>query len=340
MAGKKLYKVGIVGATGLVGGELIQLLEREGFPVESLRLFASFDDAGDQVEWMGERIPVEPICADYFKDLDLVFFPAHPMVSRDLAEDAEKAGVWVIDTSRWWRLHPDVPLVVPEVNPETLELGKRKIIASPSPASVALSLVLAPLEREFGLKRVGAVALYGSTQEGRLGFEEHQWQTIAIFNQQDFEIKKFPRQSAFNVFPQVGRFIGEESEEERDIKQEMRKILSQPDLKISLTCVQVPVFCGLSIALAVEVKKSASAQELRELFSQSAGIKVMDNPEEEIYPDTLACLEEDRVLVGRIRQEPKEKNLFQLWLSSDNLRKGSSLNMLQIAQLLIEKKLI
>ena len=342
MAKKSLYKVGIVGATGLVGGELIQLLEREGFPVESLRLFAGFDDAGEKLEWEGEEILVEPIRADYFQGLDLVFFSAHPMVSRDLAEEAEKAGVVVIDASREWRLVPEIALVVPEVNPDSLErfFPKRKIIASPSPGSVALSLVLAPLLREFGIERAWAIALYGSTQGGRAGFEEHQQQTIAIFNQQDFEIKKFPRQSAFNVFPQVGRLLGEESEEERDIKQELKKILAEPDLKISLTCAQIPVFCGLSIALAVEVKRSASAQELRELLSQSAGIKVMDNPEEEIYPDTLACLEEDRVLVGRIRQEPEEKNLFQLWLSSDNLRKGSSLNMIQIAQLLIAKGLI
>jgi len=341
MAKKRLYKVGIIGATGLVGRELMALLEREGFPVESLRLFAGFDDAGEKLEWEGEEILVEPIQADYFQGLELVFFSAHPMVSRDLAEEAEKAGVVVIDASREWRLVPEIALVVPEVNPDSLErfFPKRKIIASPSPASVTLSLVMAPLLREFGILQAWAVALYGSTQEGRAGFEEHQQQTIAIFNQQDFEIKKFPRQSAFNVFPQVGRFLGEETEEELDVKKELKKIFSQPDLKISLTCVQVPVFCGLSIALAVEVKKSASVQELRELLSQSAGIKVMDNPREEIYPDTLACLEEDRVLVGRIRQEG-EDNLFQLWLSSDNLRKGSSLNMIQIAQLLIAKGLI
>ncbi len=336
----KVYKVGIVGATGLVGGELIQLLEREGFPIESLKLFASFDDAGEQMEFMSEQIMVEAIRADYFKELDLVFFSAHPMVSRDLAEDAEKAGVWVIDTSRWWRLHPDVPLVVPEVNPETLELGKRKIIASPSPASVALSLVLAPLEREFGLKRVGAVALYGSTQEGRLGFEEHQWQTIAIFNQQEFEVKKFPRQSAFNIFPQVGKFVGDETEEKQDVKNELYKIFPQADFKFSITCAQVPIFCGLSIALFVELKKNASTQNLREAFQKSSGIKLMDEPEKEIYPDTLASLEEDNVLVGRIRKDASGDNSFQLWLSSDNLRKGSALNMIQIAKLLIEKGLL
>jgi len=342
MAHKKLFNVGIVGATGLVGGELIQMLSRENFPVEELFLYAGIDDAGERVEFMGDQILVNAVCADYYKGLDLVFFATHPMVSRDLAEAAAKAGVLVIDGSRAFRLNKKVPLVVPEVNPQALQGLKKgeKIVASPGPTVVALSLVLGAIEQELGVKRAIAFVLYGSTGEGRAGFEEHQSQTIAIFNDQEFEINKFPRQSAFNIFPQVGKFFAEMTEEETDIEQELKKVLSLPKLKFNVTCVQAPVFAGISIAACLQTQKKAEVSEVRTILGSQPGILVMDNPGQEEYPDVLACLEHDQVLVGRIRKEPSAESGFQLWINSDNLRKGSSLNMVQTAQLILELGLI
>lgn len=342
MTHKKLLKVGVVGATGLVGGELVQLMSRENFPVEDLLLFAGIDDAGERVEFMGEQVQVNAIAADYYKDLDLVFFATHPMVSRDLAEDAAKAGVLVIDASRAFRLSKNVPLVVPEVNPQALDSVKKGsgIIASPGPAAVALSLVLDPIAKELGINRAIAFAIYGSTVEGRAGFEEHQSQTLAIFNNQEFEVDKFPRQTAFNIFPQVGRFVSESTEEEQDIEQELKKVLSLPKLKFNVTCVQAPVFAGISIAACVQTTDKAELAEIRTILGSQPGILLMDNPGQEEYPDVLACLEHDQVLVGRIRKEPSAQSGFQLWINSDNLRKGSGLNMIQIARKALELGLV
>jgi aspartate-semialdehyde dehydrogenase len=342
MAHKKLLKVGIVGATGLVGGELVQMLSRENFPVEELSLFAGIDDAGERVEFMGDPVTVEPICAGFHQGLDLVFFAAHPMVSRDLAEDAANSGALVIDASRSFRLRKDVPLVVPEVNPEALGGLKRGggIVASPGPAVVALSLALFPLVQELGVKRAVAFVLYGSTVEGRAGFEEHQSQTIAIFNDQEFEVDKFPHQTAFNIFPQVGRFVSELTEEESDIEQELKKVLSLPKLRCNVTCAQAPVFAGVSIAACVQTRDKAEVAEVRTMLGSQAGVLVLDNPEQGEYPDVLASLEHDQVMVGRIRKEPGGESGFQFWINSDNLRKGSSLNMVQIAELALTRGLL
>ena len=339
---KKLYKAGVVGASGLVGGELVQLLGRGDFPLQELRLFDSMDEAGERIEFQGEPLLVRPMSADYYRELDLVFFAAHPMVSRDLAEAAAKAGALVIDASRSFRLQKDVPLVVPEVNARDLRRSKERgrIIASPGPATIALSLALRPVEQKLGLKRVLAVALYGSTSEGRLGFEEHQSQTLAIFNNQEFEIDRFPRQAAFNIFPQVGNFVAESTQEELDIEQELKKVLCLPKLKISASCAQAPVFAGMAIYVCLEAKESCEVSELKEILGNQPGLKILDEPGQGIYPDILTCLKLDQVLVGRFKQDPLSASGFQFWLNIDNLRKGSALNMLQTAQKLVEQELL
>jgi len=339
---KKLCQIGIVGASGLVGTELIQQLRQRNFPVKSLSLFAGFEDAGGEAEHSEEPLTIEPIRADYYQGLDLVFFAAHPMVSRDLAEDAGKAGVWVIDASRAFRLDPEVPLMVPEVNPESLKKIKagKKIIASPGPTAVALSLALSALENKAGIKQAVALALYPSSYAGRQGLEEHQEQTLAIFNQQEFEMAKFPRQIAFNIFPQVRGFLGKSTEEEKDIEEELKKILARPDLKIGLTCAQAPVFAGISIFLDLETEKPIKEPALRDLLCRSPGIQVIDQPDQEQYPDLLASMEQDQVLAGRIREVPGSGNRFQLWINIDNSRKGSALNLVQIAEKMMELELI
>jgi len=339
---KKTWQVGIVGAGGLVAGELIGLLERRDFPLESLRLFGGIEDAGEALEFRGKSLSLEAMRSDYHSGLDLIFFAAHELVSRDLAEDAAGAGATVIDASRAFRLDKDIPLIVPELNARRLAPKKKggRIIASPGPSAIALSLVLAGIEREFGLGRVAVFALYPSSHAGRAGLAEHQEQTVALLNQQEFEVVKFARPVAFNIFPQVGEFRGSATQEESDLAAELKKILERPEMKISAACAQVPVFAGISILLALETKKTASERQLRELLEHSPGLAVLDAPGAGLYPDLLSSLEQARVLAGRIRQEPDSERNFQLWLNADNLRKGSSLNMVQIAELLVEKDLI
>ncbi len=340
----KTYQIGIVGAGGMVGTELIKQLERRDFPARSLTLFSGFVTAGEAVEFQGEELTLEPIRADYYQGLDLVFFAAHPWVSRDLVEDAAKAGVWVIDASRQFRLNPQVPLLVPEVNADALSKLKPKsggkIISSPGPAAVALSLALFAVENQAGVKQAVATVLYGSSYGGRAGLEELQEQTIAIFNNQDFDPVKFPRQAAFNIFPQVGRFLNRDTEEENDIAEELKKILGLPELGIGLTCVQAPVFAGISISLFLQTRKPVSERALRDFLSRRPGIQVMDDPAQDQYPDLLAVMEQEPVLAGRIREVAGSGNGFQIWIVIDNTRKGSSLNLVQIAEKLIELGLI
>ena len=325
----------IVGATGLVGRELLNALSERKFPVGELRLFASWNTAGEMIEFRGDEVRVEPLAADSFQNLNLVFFTSHPLVSRDMVEAALKAGALVIDASRAFRLDPGVPLVVPEVNPEALVQVKEKragLVASPSAVGTGLALALGPIHRRFGLKRVVAASTHGSTAAGRLGFEEHQRQTVAIFNQQEIEIEKFSRQTAFNIFPQVGPFTEGASEEESDIERELPKILGLKRLAITVTAAMVPVFCGSSAAVNLETEQPAPVEQVRTLLEEAPGVLVFDRPEAEQYPDTLLAMAREEVLVGRLRRDPTLANGIALWISVDNLRKGSSLNLVQIAE--------
>ncbi len=334
---RELYNVAVVGATGLVGTELLRALEQRRFPVNEVRLFSSMNMAGDRVEFMDADILVEPLSADFHQGMDIVFFTAHPIVSRDMAEDAADGGAVVIDSSRAFRLDPRVPLVVPEVNAEQLKgvRDSKGIVASPSPGAVALALVLNPIMKKYGVKRVVAATTHGSTSGGKPGFEEHQYQTISIFNQQDLEIERFVRQSAFNVYPRVGPFMGDETEEEADIENEVPKILGENPLAITVSSAMVPVFCGLSAAVNVETEKPAKLESVRNLLKSAPGVSVMDKPSQEKFPDTLEAMNHDDVLVGRIRKDPTVQSAFNIWISADNLRKGSALNLAQIAEIIL-----
>ncbi len=335
MSGRKFH-IGVVGATGLVGRELVQLLTARRFPAAEARFFASLNSAGEQIEFQGEELEVEAVSGEFYRGLDLIFFAAHHLVSRDLAEQAAGSGAVVIDASRAFRLDAEVPLCVPEINAGVLagvRQGKR-IVASPSPATVALALALGPLHRRFGVRRVAAVTLHGTTAAGRAAFEEHQFQTINIFNQEALTIERFPRQSAFNIFPRVGEFDAEGmSEAEADVARELPRVLGV-QFPAAVTAAQVPIFCGIAAALDVAFAREVGADEVREALAGAAGVQVMDDPEEDAYPDTLLAMEHDEILVGRIRQAAGDAGSTQLWISADNLRKGGALNMIQIAELL------
>lgn len=332
------FNIAVVGATGLVGSELVDALALRRFPVESLRLFASLNTAGEKAPFLDDEIKVEPISGDFGQGRDIVFFTAHPMLSRDLAEDAVKAGAVVIDASRVFRSLPDVPVVVPELNPEDLAgvRGGRRIVASPSAAAVAVALVAAPLHKKFGLKRIVAVTTYGTASAGRAGLAEHQSQTIGLFNQQEeMEVERFTRQCAFNLFPRVGEFADEETEVERDFESDLPRLLKAP-VRVAATAVQAPYFCGTGTALNLEFEQAPTADEAREALRSATGVLVIDDPGQDEYPDTVESMSRSEVLVGRIRRDPSHDQALQLWVSADNLRKGSAVNMVQIAETLIK----
>lgn len=336
---KDKFNIAVVGATGLVGRELIETLSSRRFPIAEIRMFSSWNTAGEKVAFQDDEFKVEPISGDFAKGQDLVFFATHPMVSRDLAEAAADAGAMVIDASRTFRLDPGVPLVVPEVNPRVLDgFEPGRIVASPSPATVALSLAAGPLHKRWGIKRMIAVAAFGSTHGGRAGFEEHQFQTISIFNQQKLTFEHFVRQAAFNVFPRVGE-IDEEgySEAEHDVMRELPRVL-EAEIPAAMTAMQVPVFCGVAIALNVELSAKAELETVRSELANAPGLMVMDDPAMEEYPDSILAMENERVLIGRIRRDPTSPKSLQLWISADNLRKGSALNMVQIAEALVQRE--
>ncbi len=334
---KKRLKAAIVGANGLVGKELVDALQRHAFPLESLAFYASWNTAGETVEWKGEEARVEPVSADSFKGVDLVFFTAHRMVSRDLAGQAAGEGCLVIDASRQFRSDPDVPLVVAEVNPDTLANVRpgKGMVAIPSAQTTAVALVAAPLHARFRLEHVTATVVHGSTTLGRKGFEEHQCQTIDILNDQEMKIERFPRQSAFNIFPCVGQFEGEYTEAERELMEELPRLLGA-DIATAVTAVQAPVFCGLAVSARFELVEEAGAAEVQEALESAPGVIVVDDPENGSYPDTIEAMAHEEVLVGRIRPDPESPRVIHLWIQSDNLRKGSAVNMLRIAELLTE----
>lgn len=333
----KKFKVAVVGATGMVGAELVEALAARRFPVEALKLFASLNTAGEKVPFLDDEVRVEPITADYGRGLDIVFFAAHPMISRDLAENAVKEGAMVIDSSRAFRDAPGVPMVAPELNPEDLAGVRtgRRIVVNPSAAAVAAGLVAGPLHRRWGLRRLVAVTIYGSASSGRAGLAEHQNQTIGMFNQEELSCQIFGRQSAFNLFPRVGEFVGDATEAEADLESDLPRLL-KAEIKVAATAAQAPYFCGTGAALNLEFEKEPSAEEAREILRGAPAVAVLDDPAGDEYPDTVESMSRPEVLVGRIRKDPSHDRGLQLWVSADNLRKGSAVNMVQIAEELIK----
>ncbi len=331
---EKRFTVALVGATGLVGKELLVRMEERNFPVSELRLFASYNTAGEKLPFNDDEIRVEPLSAEFYRGMDIIFFAAHPMVARDMAESAAKYGAAVIDASSTFRLDPAASLVVADLNLDEVAgaLDEKRIISIPSATASGLALLVSPLEKSWGVERVIATTIHGSTSIGGGGFEEHGNQTVDIYGQRDLTVEKFPRRAAFNLFPQVGPFDGEgNAEAESGPAAELARLMGQ-DIPICLTAAQAPVFCGLALSLNVELNEDATPGEIKKALDSAPGLSVMDDPENGGYPDTLLAMDSDEALVGRIRMDPTHPRAFQIWMSLDNLKLGSSLNMIRIAE--------
>ena len=330
------YNVAVVGATGAVGEEMRLVLEERKFPVEKLSLFASGRSAGREYEFKGDKVVVQELKDDSFGGIDIALFSAGDEVSAHFAPLAVRQGTIVIDNCKYFRMDPNVPLVVPEVNPDDLKWHKG-IIANPNCSTIQMVVALKPIYDEVGIERV-VVATYQSVSgTGREAMEELKMQSESIAKGEEFEIKVYPYQIAYNAIPHIGAF--EENgytSEEMKMLNETRKIMGDDKIRVVATTVRVPVYRAHSEVVYIETKKKISVQRAQEILSSFPGIKVIDNPGKLEYPLPLFAEGKDEVFVGRIREDISTENGLVMWIVSDNLRKGAALNAVQIAEQLIK----
>lgn len=328
--------VAIVGATGAVGVEMLLCLEQRKFPLSKLTLLASARSAGKTMTFRGETLTIQKLTHESFEGVDIALFSAGGGISRDFAPSAAKAGAVVIDNSSAFRMDPEVPLVVPEINPEAAKNHPKNIIANPNCTTIISLMALAPLHEAFGLKSVIASSYQAVSGSGAQGIIELEEQVKAITNGEEVVCKVYPRQIAFNVIPQVDSFTENGyTKEELKMLNESRKILGVPNLLVSCTCVRVPVYRSHSISITAEFERPVDVQEARDAFvTGHPGVQVMDDPENGVFPVPLDTTGKDDCLVGRIRKSIVLDNALDLWVVGDQVRKGAALNAVQIAEIL------
>jgi len=336
------FNVAVAGATGVVGQEMIKVLEQRKFPVNRLLPLASQRSVGKEVEFQGRKIKVELLSPGSFKDIDIALFSAGASISKEIAPYAVKSGAVVIDNSSAFRMDPDVPLVVPEVNPEDA-FQHKGIIANPNCSTIQMVVVLRPLHDAFGVERV-AVATYQSVSGWGKGAVDQLWEELEeILSRREVIVKKeinkvLPYQIAFNLFPHIDVFMDDGyTKEEWKMVNETRKIM-HADIKVTATCVRVPILVSHSEAINVQLKTNPTLEKIRKLLANSPGIAVEDDVFNNIYPMPVYAAGKDEVFVGRIRKDNTLNNSYWLWVVADNLRKGAALNAVQIAELLIQEQ--
>lgn len=334
---KDKYNVAIVGATGAVGEQMREVLDERQFPVGELRLLASERSVGQFLPFQSRQVPVEVLKADSFKGIDIGLFSAGGSVSAEFAPLAVAAGVVVVDNTSVFRMEPDIPLVVPEVNAkEIANYQTRGIIANPNCSTIQMVVALKPIHDAARIKRVVVSTYQSVSGAGRKAMEELSQQVAALFNGKEIEKSKFPHQIAFNCIPHIDVFMeGGYTKEEWKMIEETRKILGEPNLPVTATTVRVPVFCSHSESVNVETYVKLSANEARRILREAPGVIVADEPENDLYPMAIDAAGKDATYVGRIREDKSIANGLNLWVVSDNLRKGAALNAVQIAEILI-----
>lgn len=336
----KSYRVAILGATGAVGTELLELLEKRKFPLADLKLLASSRSSGRTMQFQGEDLPVEPVDEYTFNQVDLVLASAGSSISKTWAPIAVAAGAVVIDNSSAFRLDPQVPLVVPEVNPQAAT-AHRGIIANPNCTTILMAVAVWPLHQARTVKRIVAATYQSASGAGARAMEEVKSQAQAILQGEEPTTKIFPYPLAFNLFPHNSP-LNESGycEEEMKMVNETRKIFGTQQLRITATCVRVPVLRAHSEAINLEFETPLSVEEAREILSQAPGVQVVEDWEANHFPMPVEATGRDEVLVGRIRQDISHPCGLELWLCGDQIRKGAALNAVQIAELLVEKNLL
>ena len=336
MPTSKRLNVAVVGATGLVGHEMLRILAERKFPAERIRVFASERSIGTNVAYNGDTLTLEHLEETVFKGTDVAMFAAGADISLMYGPIAAEAGALVIDKSSAWRMKENVPLVVPEVNPDDIKENEG-IIASPNCTTIPLTMVLEPLRKKVGVERVIVSTYQAASGAGRALATELSDQTKAIAENRQPDVVVTTHQLAYNVIPGGWKPQGYGyNEEELKLIHETRKILHDPELKISATCVRVPVQVGHSEAVIIETGDAIEPDDVRTLLGSAPGIVIEDDPAARIYPTPLNVAGHDDVYVGRIRKDLSSKNGIALWIVSDNLRKGAALNAVQIAERAIE----
>jgi len=325
-------RIAIVGATGLVGQEVLRVLEQRNFPVGELRLLASDRSVGKKIVFRNQELSVEATTAKAFDGMDFAFFAAGGDVSKEYAPIAAEAGALVIDKSGTFRMEPDVPLVVPEVNLDDAKAHKG-IIASPNCSTIQLVVAMNPLHQRNRIKHMTVATYQSVSGSGREAVEELNDQAERVLHGKPVAPHFYPHQIAFNVLPQCDNFLDDgDTQEEWKLIHETRKIMHEPALRIGATCVRVPVVVGHSEAVHVEFTRYLSPEDARHILVESPGVKVLDDPVVALYPYPWMASGQDEVFVGRIRPDDSLTNGLALWVVSDNLRKGAALNAVQIAE--------
>lgn len=331
------FNVAIVGATDIVGQEIIKILEQRKFPVASIQLLSPEYSSGVKLLFNHQRIEVREAKAEAFRDVDIAFFSAGVDSSRRLAPLAAEAGAVVIDNSSAFRMNPAVPLVVPEVNPGDIEWHKG-IIASPKCSTIQLVAALHPLHRINPIKRIVVSTYEAVSSSGSAALKEVTNQARLVLEGRRICPHVYSHQIAFNVLPEIGVFLDNGyTREEQRIVEETRKILHAENIAISVTCVRVPVWFGHSEAVNVEFSSPITTEEARKILAQATGVRVLDDPTVSFYPQPWAASGSDHVFVGRIRKDISHPNGLVMWIVADNLRKGAALNAVQIAEEGIER---
>ncbi len=336
----KKYNVAVVGATGLVGREMLKTLSQRNFPIGELKLIASERSEGKIINFEDRELTVESVKEGTFEGIDIALFSAGSGVSKAVAPQVKKAGGIVVDNSNAFRMDADAPLVVPEVNGEDLK-EHQQIIANPNCSTIQMVMLLKPLADKYGLKRLVINTYQAVSGAGKKAVDELIEQTKAYLNKEEIKHENFNHQIAFNAIPQIDVFLDNDyTKEEMKMVNETHKILHDPELPVTATCVRIPVIFGHGESLNIELKKDFKVEDIKELFTQTENVEVIDDPAQEKYPLQIDTEANDNVLVGRIREDNSVENGINLWLTANNLRKGAALNAVQIAEYLVENDLV
>ena len=327
-------RVGVVGATGLVGRKMLEVLEQRTIGLDSLRLFASARTAGEKVSFRGEEIVVEEANESALRDLDFVLMSAGGAASGELSPLIAKSGATVIDNSSRWRMDPDVPLVVPEINWEDAKNGASKgIIANPNCSTIQMVIALNPLHQAGGLRRVVVSTYQAVSGAGKAAVDELSLQNKALVEGAPPSVRVLSKQIALNCIPMIDVLLDDDyTKEERKMREETRKIMHVPEALISATCVRVPVFNGHAEAVTAEFEKPIEKEQAYKLWEKAPGVKVIDNPGEAEFATQVDCDGSDLTYVSRVRRDNDFTNVLHFWCVSDNLRKGAATNAVQILE--------
>jgi aspartate-semialdehyde dehydrogenase len=332
---ERKFNVAVAGATGAVGGAMLDVLERRNFPLNELRLLASERSVGKKLKFRGQEIPVQLLTKDAFAGIDIALFSAGAARSLEFAPAAASAGAVVIDNSSAFRMDEEIPLVVPEVNPHAIaRYTKRGIIANPNCSTIQMLVALKPIYDKAGIKRLVVSTYQAVSGTGAKAIAELEAQVKAYAAGEPLQKNVYPHQIAFNCLPHIDSFLDSGyTKEEMKMVNETRKIFEDPGIGVTATAVRVPVFYGHSESVNVETDKKISAPEVKQLLATAPGVKVVDEPNLSLYPLALDCAGKFETLVGRIREDESIENGINLWVVADNILKGAALNAVQIAEI-------